>query len=39
MADIKKLIVDKFLANPAYQFIFEAKGKAAFFLFTNSITY
>src|ERR1700679_4327848 len=38
VADTKKLIADKSLADPAHQSTFEAEGKAAFSLFATSTT-
>ncbi|KAI9430876.1 hypothetical protein BJY52DRAFT_1232302 [Lactarius psammicola] len=38
VADTKKLITDKSTADPAHKDTFEAEGKAAFTLFTNSTT-
>lgn len=39
VGDIKKLCADKSTADPTHQPSFEAEGKAAFTLFTNSITH
>jgi hypothetical protein len=39
IGDIKKLCADKSTADPSHQPSFEAEGKAAFSLFTSSITH